>query len=91
MGKHRDDGVPMAHNALTLTETAHKRRASKQSAAWARMAVEHVRKHPGASWRDVAARHGWVTGRAIKACRDALADGRLVGELEALQCPEESA
>ena len=56
-----------------------------------RMVIDHIRKHPGASWRDCAARYGWTTATAQRVCRRALAEGLIAGDLESMRCFDESA
>ena len=53
-----------------------------------RMVIEHIRKHPGASWRDCAARYGWTTATAQRVCKRALADGLIVGDLTSMRCSD---
>ena len=49
-----------------------------------RMVIDHIRKHPGASWRDCAARYGWTTATAQRVCKRALELGDVNGSLNSM-------
>ena len=49
-----------------------------------RMVIDHIRKHPGASWRDCAARYGWTTATAHRVCKRALELGDVNGSLNSM-------
>ena len=82
MTKHRDDGVPMAKNGIYQGHVAARRQT--QVKGQRRMVIDHIRKHPGAGWRDCAARYGWTTATAQKVCRRALELGDVKGSLDSM-------
>ena len=84
MTKHRDDGVPMSKNGIYQGDVAARR--PNQVKGQQRMLLEHLAKHPGAGWQDIAARYGWTTATAQRVCRRALAEGLIAGDLASMRC-----